>query len=148
MTTERILRANPASTTPIDSSEDTHTYIHTIHTVSSSSSSAILRSYKLHESTAESFKQFCDFQHITASHGVECAMLEYMQNHQAELPVNVMFNVTIEAKPSKATVFCGFRGCKNEAVGRGSWHHKKPLDLCSEHLAEARANPKEWEILP
>jgi len=41
---------------------------------------------------------------------------------------------------------CGFRGCKQLAVGSGVWRGEKEYQLCQKHSAEAKVN-SDWKVL-
>jgi hypothetical protein len=128
------------------------TYIHTIHTIHNNNNNnnsvvygddpKILRSYKIHYSLAESFKEYCDFLHIAASAGVELAMMDFMQAHVSEIPAKVTFNLVAKPDLHNAIekVQCGFAGCKKEAVGKAVWRGKKDVLLCEEHYGQVEGN--------
>jgi hypothetical protein len=145
----------------IDKKNSVDTYIHTIHTIHNNNNNnsvfyrddpKILRSYKIHYSLAESFKEYCDFLHIAASAGVELAMMDFMQAHVSEIPAKVTFNLVAKPKLSDVigkSMSCGFAKCGKEAVGKAVWRGKKDVMLCEEHygLVEKDGNYSRLERL-
>jgi len=142
-----------------------HTYIHTLNKLNNNNNNnnnkailfnndpKVVRTYYVHYSLAESFKDFCDLLHMSASAGVEYAIMDFMQDHVADIPAKVTFNlvaktpIEVSADSTKSEQ-CGFHGCKEDAVGSGVWKGKETYALCAVHLAEAREKPQEWKLAP
>ena len=52
------------------------------------------------------------------------------------------------AEPSEVRISCGFRDCRNEAVGKAIWlENKTEFEVCAFHLAEACSNSKLWKVI-
>jgi hypothetical protein len=116
---------------------------------SSSSDVRVLKTVSTSKVLWDSARRFAFLSEMSMSALVERALCEYMMKHSVELPVSATFQLMPIPEKSKKSPTCGFRGCKEDAMGKAIYlPRNETFDLCDFHLKEAAADRKRWRLVP